>query len=278
MPTPNPLVSCAFLIATALAPLPATADINGLLRNVIRDVSTQAVTNGVANSQAKANKAPNSSRQTNSRIQEALNSNGYDAGVADGILGARSRRAIKSYQTANGFNPTGKLTSGQKNRLLGGGAANVLAPVIPALIGGVVDGTLTRKRNRPTQSVSGGGVAPQRNQPANSAGTGTLAKIPAIAPMAPVATNPTASRRATVAGTGTGTGTAIQSKATANRAGTANAARQQRVLQRQNARTNARRAPASNTLQQIQPRQRSSAPTPTQGKNCTRTRTGQICN
>jgi len=154
MPTSCPLLSCGFLIAVALAPLPATADINGLLRGVIRDVSTQAVTNGTANSQTKTTKTANSSRQTNKRIQQALNSNGYDAGVADGILGARSRRAIKSYQTANGFNPTGKLTSGQKNRLLGSGAESVLAPVIPALIGGVTDGTLTRKRNTPAKSAT----------------------------------------------------------------------------------------------------------------------------
>ena len=272
MPTSSPLISCGFLIAAALAPLPATADINGLLRGVIRDVSTQAVTNGTANSQTKTTNTANSSRQTNKRIQQALNSNGYDAGVADGILGARSRRAIKSYQTANGFNPTGKLTSGQKNRLLGGGAESVLAPVIPALIGGVVDGTLTRKRNTPAKSAtaSGSPLAPQQGQSTGSTETGIVARKPAVASGTPVATNPTATRRATINRTNTTT----QNKATAT-ARSASTTASQRATQKRNARVNARRAPAANTLQQTQP---SAGPAQVQEKACRRTRTGQICN
>jgi len=273
MPTSCPLLSCGFLIAVALAPLPATADINGLLRGVIRDVSTQAVTNGTANSQTKTTKTANSSRQTNKRIQQALNSNGYDAGVADGILGARSRRAIKSYQTANGFNPTGKLTSGQKNRLLGSGAESVLAPVIPALIGGVTDGTLTRKRNTPAKSatVSGSPLAPQQGQSTGSTETGIVARKPAVASGTPVATNPTATRRATI----NRTNTTPQRKSMTQSTGTSSTAASQRVTQKRNARVNARRAPAANILQQTQP---SAGPAPAQGKVCTRTRTGQTCN
>ena len=47
------------------------------------------------------------------RIQESLNAAGFDAGVADGVFGPRTRRAIEDWQDARGDAVTGYLTMGQ---------------------------------------------------------------------------------------------------------------------------------------------------------------------
>lgn len=46
-------------------------------------------------------------------IQLYLNTLGFDAGRADGLLGAKTRNAISDYQTARGLTPTGKLSDDQ---------------------------------------------------------------------------------------------------------------------------------------------------------------------
>ncbi|AJY44517.1 peptidoglycan-binding protein [Martelella endophytica] len=43
-------------------------------------------------------------------IQSILNKNGYDAGPADGVLGARTDAAIRAFQKANGFAANGEIT------------------------------------------------------------------------------------------------------------------------------------------------------------------------
>ncbi len=43
-------------------------------------------------------------------IQTILNKNGYDAGAADGVLGAKTDAAIKAFQKANGFAADGAIT------------------------------------------------------------------------------------------------------------------------------------------------------------------------
>ena len=43
--------------------------------------------------------------------QRLLNTLGYDAGAADGVIGARTRSAITDYQARNGLERTGQLTS-----------------------------------------------------------------------------------------------------------------------------------------------------------------------
>ncbi len=42
-------------------------------------------------------------------VQQALNDKGYDAGKADGVWGAKSQRAVKDFQKAQGEQPTGQL-------------------------------------------------------------------------------------------------------------------------------------------------------------------------
>lgn len=51
------------------------------------------------------------------KAQQKLNKLGYNCGVADGIMGSKTRKAIKSYQKANGLNVTGTLTKGTKKNL-----------------------------------------------------------------------------------------------------------------------------------------------------------------
>lgn len=57
-------------------------------------------------------------RQANQAVQTALNFFGFDAGTVDGILGSRSRAAIKSLQTLLEDPPTGRLTPEQRELLL----------------------------------------------------------------------------------------------------------------------------------------------------------------
>jgi len=45
-----------------------------------------------------------------SRAQALLNKLGYDIGMPDGLMGARTREAIKSFERKNGLEETGKVT------------------------------------------------------------------------------------------------------------------------------------------------------------------------
>ena len=51
-------------------------------------------------------------------VQRALATLGQNPGAADGVLGQRSRGALRSWQSANGFDPTGYLTAEQYQKLL----------------------------------------------------------------------------------------------------------------------------------------------------------------
>ena len=44
-------------------------------------------------------------------VQEKLNSLGFDAGTADGIIGPRTRKAISDYQQQNNLAVDGKISS-----------------------------------------------------------------------------------------------------------------------------------------------------------------------
>jgi peptidoglycan hydrolase-like protein with peptidoglycan-binding domain len=50
------------------------------------------------------------SREERAAAQRALNSRGFDAGPPDGVLGPRSRVAIRTFQADNALPPTGELT------------------------------------------------------------------------------------------------------------------------------------------------------------------------
>ena len=52
-------------------------------------------------------------------IQNVLNNLGYDAGPADGIMGPKTRQAIKMYQQDHNLPVTGQLNSNSKKILIG---------------------------------------------------------------------------------------------------------------------------------------------------------------
>ncbi|MBW8269782.1 peptidoglycan-binding domain-containing protein, partial [Caldovatus aquaticus] len=58
-------------------------------------------------------------RATALRVQRALNARAFDAGAADGIVGPRTRDAIRAFQRSLGRPDTGELTREQLDRLLG---------------------------------------------------------------------------------------------------------------------------------------------------------------
>lgn len=59
-------------------------------------------------------------RQQNRDVQHALNAFAFPVGVADGVLGKRSRAAIGDYQAYMGYARTGQLTEAERNMLIGG--------------------------------------------------------------------------------------------------------------------------------------------------------------
>jgi localization factor PodJL len=67
--------------------------------------------NEVPESAEWADAAPGSSASLVSRAQALLNRLGYDAGTPDGLMGARTREAIKSFERKNGLEETGKVTA-----------------------------------------------------------------------------------------------------------------------------------------------------------------------
>jgi peptidoglycan hydrolase-like protein with peptidoglycan-binding domain len=53
-------------------------------------------------------------------IQAALAAKGYDPGPIDGQMGAKTREAIRQYQTATGFEVTGNPSAALQRSLTGG--------------------------------------------------------------------------------------------------------------------------------------------------------------
>lgn len=91
-------------------------------------------------------------RSQTAEIQQLLNQRGFDAGPVDGMMGERTREAIRAYQIGHGLPPTGEPSAALAQSLrneppsaigfgfpggppgLGGGGANVApAPVPPGL-------------------------------------------------------------------------------------------------------------------------------------------------
>ena len=58
------------------------------------------------------------SREKRRTIQRALTEQGFDTGGIDGVFGRNTRFAIRAFQQASGFEPTGFLTNAQVDKLL----------------------------------------------------------------------------------------------------------------------------------------------------------------
>jgi peptidoglycan hydrolase-like protein with peptidoglycan-binding domain len=80
-----------FIAATAFASLGALAEGN------------KAVLDTSASMQSHAKSL------TIKQAQQKLSAAGYDAGPADGIMGAKTKQAVKDFQQAKGFEATGQL-------------------------------------------------------------------------------------------------------------------------------------------------------------------------
>lgn len=80
-------------------------------------------------------------RAENRQVQTSLNYFGFPAGVADGVLGARSRSAVSAFQIYMGFPGTGTLNEYEKNLLLGSyGRALSGGPDVATIIAKSPDG------------------------------------------------------------------------------------------------------------------------------------------
>ena len=66
--------------------------------------------NEVLEPQEWADASPQTNASLVTRAQGLLNKLGYDVGVPDGLMGTRTREAIKSFERKNGLEETGKVT------------------------------------------------------------------------------------------------------------------------------------------------------------------------
>lgn len=78
------------------------------------------------------------SRDQRRQIQSQLTSLGYDAGVADGLWGRKTREAIRAWQKASGLTVSGYVTERQV-RQLRDQAGTISPPVSPPVDDGVLD-------------------------------------------------------------------------------------------------------------------------------------------
>lgn len=118
------LVVFGFLTAPQPAPAQSGKQIERLLKRKVERVLRKTITKQVRRKPARkraqtsqgggrtqaAAQAPKPVNPQNRRVQTALNYFGFDAGVADGVLGPRSRAAISGYQDFLGLAATGTLT------------------------------------------------------------------------------------------------------------------------------------------------------------------------
>lgn len=73
-----------------------------------KDAAPEA--NEVPEPQEWADASPATNTSLVIRAQGLLNKLGYDVGAPDGLMGARTREAIKSFERRNGLAETGKVT------------------------------------------------------------------------------------------------------------------------------------------------------------------------
>ena len=133
---------------------------NGALANVERYMTRDQIAQ--ANEKAKAWHAPNTSSQSNSsynasysvlNAQIALNRMGYNAGPADGVMGPKTRDAIRTYQADKGMAVTGQLTRQLFDSMNTGGADNTQTTVSSDVVSNIQ--SELRRRGYDVPVVSG---------------------------------------------------------------------------------------------------------------------------
>ncbi|NQY62053.1 peptidoglycan-binding protein, partial [Cognatishimia sp.] len=107
------------IISLSVLTSPARADVGDFLKGII-------ILDAIVKEQNKQRPSQRTSQVSNGgfnleerkNIQTSLNALGYNAGSVDGALGPSSRKAVQQFQTANGFEATGRLTKAQYPILL----------------------------------------------------------------------------------------------------------------------------------------------------------------
>ena len=182
--------TAAALIAAQTAP--ARADFgDALVGGVVGGVIGGAIVNEANKKKQKTYAAPSVSsaqRAQNAEVQTSLNYFGYPAGTPDGVLGARSRRAIADYQMTLGYTGTGYLTDYERSHLvasyhraIAGGAATAQAAATNPM---GMRGLLVTWRDEAMGIVPAAPAAPA-TVPATAPAT-----LPAAAPETTMATAP----------------------------------------------------------------------------------------
>jgi hypothetical protein len=109
-------VAASLALTSATAPAAANelgaALVGGIFGGVIMNEANK-------NKRRTSNSAGYSAaRQQNREVQTSLNYFGFPAGVADGVMGAKSRSAAAQYQAYLGYPATGKLTAYERDFLV----------------------------------------------------------------------------------------------------------------------------------------------------------------
>ena len=108
------------LFATAALALPAAAQQQDLNQNTDQNTSQnqnkgqdqnagQNSPDPAMDKQGGPSGSINLTRAQTRMLQQALNSGGLDAGPADGIMGEKTKEALKKYQSQKGLNASGKV-------------------------------------------------------------------------------------------------------------------------------------------------------------------------
>ncbi len=99
------------------APVAADSLGSGLIGGIIGGVIVNEATKNKRKRVYRSN-AYSAQRQTNRETQTALNYFSFPAGTPDGVIGSRTRAAVRQYQAYMGFPVTGELTAYQRELLV----------------------------------------------------------------------------------------------------------------------------------------------------------------
>lgn len=124
------IASAVVMSAMLVAPVQRAQAGDEFVGGLVGGLIGGAIGSGLANQQRQkattrtkrvyvAPRATSAQRQEAREVQTALNYFGFDAGVADGVLGRRSRAAISRYQVYMGYPGSGQLSDHEKTLLLG---------------------------------------------------------------------------------------------------------------------------------------------------------------
>lgn len=160
------ILMMALMTAVAVPPAPVLA--NDLVQGIVGGMIGAAIVNGSKQkpkrsaSPQRSYSANSAQRTANRETQTALNYFGFNAGGADGVLGAKSRAAISAYQAHLGYPATGQLTQFERDFLVGSyHRAQSGGPATAALIAQNpqgVRGLLITYRDEQMNGTGGGGA------------------------------------------------------------------------------------------------------------------------